>query len=331
MEKNMAGIAWLYEMDKDNGHASNLQCINTVFEQPWYLDAATNGKAQTIVYEKGGNPLAWIPCVVKKRFGKDVLTNPPFMQTSGVCFADPEWKQSTHLESQKDSIDAIIDRIPKKTSVDIFLCPCCQYVLPWAWKGFKITPYFSHRLRDLSDEKTCWDNLRYSTRHNIRKAQKIVHIRDDMPIETLIELQDKTFARQHRGNPFDVEGFRRLDAALREHNACKLLCAVDEENRVHAAAYYVFDEHCCYYLYGGGDPELRASGAASLVVWEGIRFAATVSQIFDFEGSMIEDIERFFRGFGGKPEVYYRVTRLCARHRFAEWIKPTVKKILGYK
>jgi len=331
MTANLSNIQWLYSLKQDELKSGFIECVNSVFEQPWYIDAASNGKAQTIAYEKGGNQLAWIPFVIKKRFGKNVITNPPFMQTCGVCYADPDWKQTRHMESQKDAINAMIDKLPKRTSVDLYLCHCCQYVLPWIWRGFKVTPFFSYRIRDLSDETACWNNLRYSTRNNIRKAQKLVHVRDDMPIETLIEIQDKTFARQHRGNPFDVEGFLRLHAALTEHNACKLLCAVDEEDRVHAAAYFVYDKHCCYYIYGGGDPELRNSGAAPLLVWEGIRFASTVSEIFDFEGSMIESIERFFRAFGGKPEVYYRVTRLCARHRFAEWIKPTVKQILGYK
>ena len=116
-----------------------------------------------------------------------------------------------------------------------------------------------------------------------------------------------------------------------EHSARKLLCAVDEQGRVHAAAYFVYDENTCYYLIGGGDPELRNSGAASLLLWEGIRFASTVSRSFDFEGSMIEDIERFFRAFGGTPQVYYRVSRLRGVHRFAEWMKPAAKKVLHYK
>lgn len=307
------------------------KCTNSVFEQQWYLDAATSETAQKVFYEKGGNRLACLSFVINKRLGKNILTIPPFMQTCGICYADPEWKTTKHLDSQKTAINAIIDQLPKKTSIDLYLDSHCQYVLPWIWRGFKATPYFTYRIEDLSDLSVCWQNLRSNIRNNARKAEKIVHIEADMPIDVLFDIQDKTFARQNRKNPFDKDGIRRIDAALREHDSCKLLCAVDSENRVHAAAYFMYNEHCCYYFYGGGDPELRSSEAASLLLWEGIRFASTVSKCFDFEGSMVEPIERFFRAFGGTPQVYYRVSRLYGRHRLAEWLKPTVKKMLKYK
>ena len=70
----------------------------------------------------------------------------------------------------------------------------------------------------------------------------------------------------------------------------------------------IWDDQSAYYLVGGGNPELRNSGATSLCMWEAIKFASTVSKKFDFEGSMTESIERFFRGFGAVQKSYYRVT-----------------------
>ena len=311
--------------------APSRDCVNSVFEQQWYIDAVTNGVSQTFVYKKGEALKAWLTVVKKRRLGKSVLTIPSFMQTCGMCYVDHGGKLTRFLEMQKEAINAIIDQIPKRTCVDLYLDHNCQYVLPWVWRGFRITPCFSYRIENLQDEKACWDNLRYNIRNNIKQAKQTVEVRSDMPLDTLFEMQDKTFARQNRKYKFDVEGFRRLDAALKEHDACRLLCAVDQENRVHAAAYFVYDENTCYYLSGGGDPELRTSGAASLLLWEGIRMAAGVSKSFDFEGSMIEPIERFFRAFGGTPQVYYRVTRFCPWLRLVEWVKPTIKKLLKYK
>ena len=47
----------------------------------------------------------------------------------------------------------------------------------------------------------------------------------------------------------------------------------------------------------------------SLCMWHAIRFAASVSSRFDFEGSMLEPIERFFRSFGAQQLPYFKVTR----------------------
>lgn len=64
---------------------------------------------------------------------------------------------------------------------------------------------------------------------------------------------------------------------------------------------------------GGGDPALRNSGATSLCMWEAIRFAATVTKSFDFEGSMIEPVERYFRAFGAIQTPYFSVSKTPSR------------------
>jgi hypothetical protein len=101
---------------------------------------------------------------------------------------------------------------------------------------------------------------------------------------------------------------QRIEAACRERAQSRILIAEDAQGRAHAGCYLVWDSESAYYLLGGGDPELRNSGAMSLVMWEAIRFSAEVSDSFDFEGSMIESIERFFRAFGAlqTPTSPYR-------------------------
>ena len=47
----------------------------------------------------------------------------------------------------------------------------------------------------------------------------------------------------------------------------------------------------------------------SLIIWEAIKIAKQHSTIFDFEGSMIEPIERFFLGFGSTPKPYLNIVK----------------------
>ena len=45
-------------------------------------------------------------------------------------------------------------------------------------------------------------------------------------------------------------------------------------------------------------------------MWEAIKFAKKLGiKYFDFEGSMVPQIERYFRGFGGKLTPYYRINK----------------------
>ena len=82
---------------------------------------------------------------------------------------------------------------------------------------------------------------------------------------------------------------------------------------MHAVAYVVWDEHAAFYLLGGADPELRTSGASSLLLWEALQRARSRTDVFDFEGSMLAPVERFFRGFGAVQTPYLRVTRSTPR------------------
>lgn len=59
---------------------------------------------------------------------------------------------------------------------------------------------------------------------------------------------------------------------------------------------------------GGSDPDLRSSAAISLCMWAAIKFASTVTKILDFEGSIMEPVERFFRAFCAKQTPYFALT-----------------------
>lgn len=308
-----------------------LTCVNSIFEQPWWLDAVAPGRWRSIEIKNGENVVARLPYVFIRKYGIKMIGMPSNTQTLGIYFEDTGAKLPNKLGKQKSLINAVIDQLPKRYSIDMALDHRCHYILPFIWSGFRIRPCFSYRMRCLEDIEKIWSGMRENIRREIRKATKILQIRDDLSIDVLIEMVKKTFQRQGRLVQDRSEFLKRLDKAALKHNARKLICAVDKNGNVHAAGYFVYDEKTCYYLIGRGDPELRNSGASSLVLWEGIKFASTVSEAFDFEGSMIEDIERFFRAFGGEPTVYYRVTRLNPALSFLDYIKPWVKKIIGYK
>ena len=108
--------------------------------------------------------------------------------------------------------------------------------------------------------------------------------------------------------------------------ASKVLLARDAAGRVHACVYLLWDRRTVYYYTGGGDPELRQSGAASLLVWKAIEFAAAQGKRFDFEGSMNEPIERFFRSFGATQTPFFEITKTNSRaaaaaRRALGWLK----------
>jgi len=161
-----------------------------------------------------------------------------------------------------------------------------------------------------------WNGFDSNIRSDIRKAEKSLEVRTELPMRSFLNVYEKTFHRQHLKLPLQREFYFRLDDVLERHDQRRAFFAVDSKEQIHAVAYVVWDDERAYYLMGGADPHLRSSGASSLLLWKAIQFSATVAYSFDFEGSMLETIERFFRAFGGVQTPYYVATR--ARSRLAK-------------
>ena len=85
---------------------------------------------------------------------------------------------------------------------------------------------------------------------------------------------------------------------------------MDKEGKAHAATFIAWDRKRAYNLASGSDPELRASGAESFLLWHLLKFAADRTEAFDFAGSVVQSIEKFERGFGARLVPYNRILKL---------------------
>jgi len=97
---------------------------------------------------------------------------------------------------------------------------------------------------------------------------------------------------------------------VKKKKLAKIYLAIDEKDNVHASIYMVWDKISAYYLTGGADPVLRNSGATSLLMYTAIKDMAEYVNTFDFEGSMIESIERFFSSFGTIQKPYFQISKI---------------------
>jgi lipid II:glycine glycyltransferase (peptidoglycan interpeptide bridge formation enzyme) len=72
----------------------------------------------------------------------------------------------------------------------------------------------------------------------------------------------------------------------------------------------VYDKNNCYYLLGGVNKNSGIQGINNLLIQKSIEKAKEVGcKTFDFEGSMLKGVEKFFRGFGPELVPYYTVNK----------------------
>lgn len=287
-----------------------------LFSQAWWLDAtAGEGNWDVALVTSDGKIVASLPYFNRNRFGFTFISQPALTQTLGPWLRTSETKGAKRLSMEKDWMNELMDRLPKFHHYSQSWNITQTNWLPFFWRGFKQTTRYTYLIAELNDEKKVWTGIQSNIKTDIKKASSRfnIQVRSDLGIEDFIKLNRLVFKRQGISPPYSDEYVRRIDQACATRGARRIFIAEDDQGRHHSGVYIVWDANSAYYLMGGGDPALRNSGATSLCMWEAIKFAATVTKRFDFEGSMIEPVERFFRSFGAIQTPYFSVSKTTSR------------------
>lgn len=305
---------------------------NSVFEQPWWLNIVAEGCWDVCTVEKDGKMIARFPYVM---FGK-WIRNPKFTQTLGI-WMDESLKNfergNSQLVKQKEVLGKLLEQLPKHKGISITLDSSLSYVLPFRWHGFRIEPTFSYRIEYDDNWEEIKGKFGKHIKRDVTKAlnRGIVVETSSKDYKAFLTLLDMSFERQGRKNPMNPEMVMRILSEAIALGHGELMLAKDEEGNVHSGAFFLYDDKVCYYLFGGQNPQYKSSSAQDLLLYKGIEFGASVSKAFDFEGSMIEGIENFFRKFGGKQVINYHISRQPLIREILDLVKPKIKKLIGYK
>lgn len=284
-----------------------------LFSRDWWLDSVAEDTWDVVLVERGGQIVASMPYVVKKRLGFAVLSHPPLTQNLGPWLLPISAKYAKRLGQEKDLLQELFEQLPHFSHFQQNWHFTRTNWLPVYWKGFEQTTKYTYRIESLRNLDAIWEDFQANIRTDVRKAMKSgVKIRSDLKLDEFLELNEKVFLRQGKRLPYAKDLVYRLDAAADERSCRQIFIAEDEQGRHHAGVYLVWDDKSAYYLMGGGDPDLRNSGATSLCMWEAIKFSSSINKSFDFEGSMIEPVERFFRAFGAQQTPYFTVSKTAS-------------------
>jgi hypothetical protein len=301
--------------------------VNSIFEQPWWLGAVAPGRWSAVAVRRGSDVVARLPFVQRRAPGLTAIVQPHLTQTLGPWIAPLDGKYARRLETEKKLLGEMIAMLPPVDLFRMHFSPVLTNWLPFYWAGFEASVRYTYRLDDLSDLDRVRREFQDHVRRGIRKAENVVEVRDDLPLEPVLRLNAATFARQGRRPPYSDDLVRRLDAACAARGARRILAAVDAGGRTHAVLYLVWDERTLYPIINARDADVQAFGANALLYWEAIRFASTVSRAFDFEGSMLEPIEHFVRGFGGRQTRYFCVWKAGPKAKVALAARSAVRRL----
>jgi len=283
-----------------------------IFMQPYWLDNVCEAGMEwdVILYEKGGEIRGSFVYVVQKKHGLTLITLPKLTQFLGPYIKYPEGqKYEKRLSWEKEVMNYFIDHLPKYDDFNMNFYHMVTNWLPFYWKGFKQTTRYTYRIEKDTKADELSKKLDTDIRRRRKKAQKSgVEVVESDDIEQFYRLNTMTFNRQGIKIPYSLEFIKNLYQKLQEKNACKIFVAIHEKKAI-AAAFLVYDTRSVFYLMGGMDSERKELGGMDMVLYRSTEFALDNRLDFDFEGSMVESIEKYFRSFGAVQTSYHKVMK----------------------
>ncbi len=280
----------------------------SIFAKSFWLDAVGSKYSILGCFDRGGKLVAGMPITESK---SGYVTMPKLTQTLGIVFSDfSEMKYVKRISKEKDIIMDFVDHIPKFKYLDLGFHYNFTNWMPFMWKGYKEQTKYTYVIEDIQNVEKVRGDFADNTKSIITKSiAGNLKVIDNLTLADMYNMLKKTFERQNMSVPFDFHWFTSFDKIIDKNNARKILFTVDEQNNLHAALYLVYDKNCAYYLLGGADPEFRSSGAMYLNVFEAIKYSANFTNKFDFEGSVVPQIESMFRSFGATQKQYFRISK----------------------
>jgi len=244
-----------------------------IFSQAWWLDIVVDENNWDVcLVEKGGEVVASMPYVIKNRLNFKLCTMPRLTQTLGPYIKYPKGqKYYKRLSWEKKMMTALIE----KNSLD-----------------------------DL------YGNFETDIRRRIKKAKNLgVSVHESNDVKKFYELNVKTLNRKNIKISYDCDFLKKLYDTCKSRNAVRMYFA-KYQNEVIAANFLVYDDNTVYYIMGGIDPDKKDLGGMDIIQFESIMFAIENGKNFDFEGSMVESIEKYFRSFGAVQKTFFTITKV---------------------
>ena len=286
-----------------------------IFMQPYWLDSVCEYGMEwdVLLYEKGGEIWGSFVYCIKKKYGFTLITMPKLTQFLGpyIKYSKGQ-KYYKRLSWEKEIMNYFIDKLPKFDYFSMNFHYSITNWLPFYWRGFKQTTRYTYVI----DKKVSLEELskNFETdvrRRRRRKAEKLgIKIEESDNIDMLYNLAKMTFERKEADIPYSLSFLRNIYNKNKDN--IKINLAKYKDNYI-AGNLLLIDRENVIYLVGGIDANYKDSGAMDLVQYESIKFALENDKNFDFEGSMIESIEKYFRSFGAVQKPYFNITKINSK------------------
>lgn len=276
-----------------------------IFHQSWWLDAVCSEWDAVVV--KNGNSIAgaW-PYSRETKAGINMSRQPPLTPYLGPYIFYPNDLKPTRQDNyQHEIVRELAAHLEKLPVWNVSCSPGLKQIGLFEELKFEVR-FRQTFLMDLTlSESELLAGLHPDFRRSIRKASAELTI-ENVPADAseLYRYQWATLERKGTEIYYPSALLEHLVAESVAKNNGALWVAKTGET-TEAILWNLWDNNRAYYLVGAKNPETKNNHAMTLLIWHAMMHCKALGKItFDFEGSMVPGVERFFRNFGARRELY---------------------------
>lgn len=279
--------------------------VPNFFCSPFWLSHFDDG-VQMYVVMNGDGPTAVFHLYTYRRAGMRFVINSPFSPHIGLTLFHNAGTISTRNDAVKHLLRTITEFLGKSfkgAMIDFALPANIRDPQPFQRAGILVTPKMSYRLDLTRSESELLKEMSTKRRRSIKSADKEgLDFFSDAHADACRAIITATLKKAGSATHEDL-----LERLFASAGSEIFFVAVVREGLPIAAALAAGDKRCAHYIIGG-HADSAGLHAGTAAVWALIREAKRRGfRKFDFNGSSVPSVERFFRGFGAEISDFYRV------------------------
>ncbi|MBI5541891.1 MAG: hypothetical protein HY951_17675 [Bacteroidia bacterium] len=260
----------------------------------WYLNIVSKGWNALVL----NNYEAVMPLTHSSKMGIAFLAQPLFAQQLGVF--------STKGISP-EIVNEFISAIPKSFRyVEINLNK--YNVLTSLTKGIRKNHNFELDL--IFTHEQLFRKFSENTRRNIGKSinNGLKIIPNICSVNDFVKLIKNNVGVKVESVPAEkYNDIKKIINFALQNNFGEILATYNQKNELVAAAFFIFSHKKVIYLFAASTEEGKEKRAMFLIIDEFIKKYSEKNLILDFEGSNIEGLARFYKGFGATDCEYLTI------------------------
>lgn len=285
-----------------------------LFLQHWWMETVCAGKQWDVALAYDNETLVGaMPFLVVRKCGLKFIVQPQLTQYSGPLYFYPSGISESHrLDFEKQVAKSLMQQV-EVLRPHCFLqnfSPEVSNWLPFYWAGYKQSTRYTYRIEDISSPQRVFEGFDLEKRQRkIRRYEDSTTVRFDLKPSDFATFHNDYWKGRGESDVLGRDLIERVCSIALNRGNGVIASLYDTEGNMLSARFVAFDSRCAYSLMSAQNNALHKNGHSEVLFWELLKYLSDKTLAFDFEGSMDEGVEYFYRSFGARQIPFFEISK----------------------